>query len=61
LIDPQIKSGANDGYNSINILDKISIKRPLAGIEEDFSESDTSKDDEIYKNFKPIITEKPPK
>jgi hypothetical protein len=51
----------NEGYNSINILDKVSVKRPLVGIEEDFSESDTSKDDEIYQNFKPIVTEKPPK
>jgi hypothetical protein len=56
-----LKSSVNDGYSSINILDKVSVNRPLAGIEEDFSESDTPKDDEIYQKFKPIVTEKPPK
>lgn len=51
----------NDEYYNVNLMDKENSKYILESIKEDSSESEASRDDESYQNFKPIVTEKPPK
>jgi hypothetical protein len=51
----------NGEYYNVNLMDKENSKYILESIKEDSSESEASRDDESYQNFKPIVTEKPPK
>lgn len=50
----------DESYNE-NLINNTNSKYHLESIKEDSSESEASRDDEIYQNFKPIVTEKPPK